>query len=204
MHRPHAGPARRAAGLRLGRRAPEQKEGTEKEGSYIFSSRGITPDYTWQDVLRHPTLSMASQIADTIIELYKEHEINEAFVVYTEYVSASLQKAVCRRLLPLLRRDFLDIEYEYKYTAQPIYEPSIKSVFENLVTHYVTGFMYDVFMQSAASENTARMNAMQSATKNADEMISDLSRQVNAVRQLTVTNEITEIAAGTQLSQAKE
>ena len=60
-------------------------------------------------------------------------------------------------------------------------------------------FMYDVFMQSAVSENIARMNAMQNATKNADEMIETLSQELNAARQLQITNEITEIAAATEL-----
>jgi F-type H+-transporting ATPase subunit gamma len=80
-----------------------------------------------------------------------------------------------------------------------IYEPSIESVFEHIVYQYVTGFMYDVFMQSAVSENIARMNAMQNATKNADEMIETLSQELNAARQLQITNEITEIAAATEL-----
>ena len=80
-----------------------------------------------------------------------------------------------------------------------IYEPSVEVVFEQIVYQYVTGFMYDVFMQSAVSENIARMNAMQSATKNADEMIESLSKELNAARQLQITNEITEIAAATEL-----
>jgi F-type H+-transporting ATPase subunit gamma len=59
--------------------------------------------------------------------------------------------------------------------------------------------MYDVFMQSAVCENIARMNAMQNATKNADEMIENLSKELNAARQLQITNEITEIAAATEM-----
>ena len=97
--------------------------------------------------------------------------------------------------MPLLRRDYTDVNYEYNYQAQAIYEPSIEKVFEHLVYQYITGFMYDVFMQSSASENIARMTAMQNATRNADEMTAALSAQLNAARQLQITNEITEIAA---------
>ena len=117
------------------------------------------------------------------------------YIVYTEFVNSSVQTPKCVRLLPLLRRDYTDVSYEYNYQAQAIYEPSIEKVFEHLVYQYITGFMYDVFMQSSASENIARMTAMQNATRNADEMTAALSAQLNAARQLQITNEITEIAA---------
>lgn len=171
-------------------------------GNSMFDNIGIKPDYNWSDVLTHPSLSMADEISKTIIDLYKEHEINEAFVIFTEYKSQSVQTPVCQRILPLLRRDFEDIEYEYKYVTFPIYEPSIDEVFNLMVPQYIMGFMYDVFMQSAASENSARMRAMQNATDNADEMIEDLSAKINAERQLAITNEILEISAATDISGA--
>ena len=102
-------------------------------------------------------------------------------------------------MLPLLRRDFDDVEYENKYTADVLYEPDLQTVFDRMVPQYIIGMMYDIMMQSAASENAARMTAMQNATKNADEMIADLSRKINAARQLMITNEITEIAAATNI-----
>ena len=168
-------------------------------GTSQLALKGFNPTYKKQNILQQPKLETSMEVASAIIELYKEHEVNEAFVVYTEYESASVQRPVCRRLLPLLRRDFANIEYECKYTAYPIYEPSEATVFENLVLHYVTGFMYDVFMQSAASENCARMEAMQNATENADGMIAELSAQINAERQLAITNEITEISAAANI-----
>ncbi len=171
-------------------------------GTSLLSAKGLHPAYSKDSMLKVPTLDTAAEVARAIIELYRTHEVNEAFVVYTQYENAAVQKPVCRRLLPLLRRDFTDLEYEYKYTAYPIYEPDVSAVFENLVSHYVTGFMYDVFMQSAASENCARMGAMQSATENADGMIEELSAQINAERQLAITNEITEISAATDVEGA--
>ena len=74
-------------------------------------------------------------------------------------------------------------------------------MFDQMVPQYIVGMMYDVIMQSAASENAARMTAMQNATKNADKMTAKLSEQINAVRQLVITNEITEIAAATQVQE---
>ena len=71
-----------------------------------------------------------------------------------------------------------------------------------MVPQYIIGMMYDIMMQSAASENAARMTAMQNATKNADEMIAKLGAQINAARQLMITNEITEIAAAADIKGA--
>ena len=105
-------------------------------------------------------------------------------------------------MLPLLRRDFDDVEYENKYTADVLYEPDLQTVFDRMVPQYIIGMMYDIMMQSAASENAARMTAMQNATNNADEMIAKLSAQINAARQLIITNEITEIAAASDIKGA--
>lgn len=171
-------------------------------GTTMFENLGINPDYSWCDILSKPTLSMATRIAETIIELYTSHEVDEAFIVYTEYNKNGTLTPVCKRILPLLRRDFLDIEYDFKYNAYPIYEPSINEVFERLVPSYIASYMYDAFMQSAASENSARMKSMQSATDNADEMIDKLTKKINAERQLAITNEILEISAATDIKGA--
>lgn len=172
-------------------------------GTEIFENHGIKPAYKWYGASQKPTIYLARDAAEKITEFYENHIANEVFIVYTKYVNSAVQVPVCKRILPLLRRDFADIEYEYEYTAQPIYEPSAQKVFDQMVPNYLVGFMYDVFMQSATCENYARMNAMQNATKNADEMISKLSTEINAARQLEITNEITEIAAASEVSDTK-
>ncbi|MBO4468491.1 MAG: ATP synthase F1 subunit gamma [Clostridia bacterium] len=171
-------------------------------GTEMFENLGILPDYSWCDVLLRPSVSLASSIAETIIELYTEHEIDEAYIVYSEYNKNGNIVPVCKRVLPLLRRDFLDIEPVSKYDVLPIYEPSINEVFEKIVPSYLTSYMYDVFMQSAAAENSSRMKAMQNATENADKMIDELSAKINAERQLAITNEILEISAATNIKGA--
>lgn len=167
-------------------------------GDQMLRQKGIKPAYSWYGASQHPTLNLATRVAEQIIEIYQQGDYHVVYVVYTEYKNAAVQVPRCVRLLPLLRRDFLDLEYEFSYAAQIIYEPSIEQVFDHLVAQYITGFMYDVFMQSSASENIARMTAMQNATRNADEMIDQLSADLNAARQLQITNEITEIAAATE------
>ena len=172
------------------------------KGTEMFQSRGITPDYIEYGASQHPTLYSARALGEHITELYNNCSANEVYFVYTEYVSSSLQRPVCKRVLPLLRRDFADVEYENKYISDVIYEPDLQTVFDKIVPQYIIGLMYDIMMQSAASENAARMTAMLNATDNADKMIETLGARINAERQLAITNEITEIAAATELDGA--
>ncbi len=168
-------------------------------GDKMLREKGIVPVYSWYGASQHPTMNLASQVSEKLIGLYLTDDFHEVYVVYTEFQSGAVQIPKCVRLLPLLRRDFVDLESEGDKHAEMIFEPSIDVVFDQLVYQYVTGFMFDVFMQSAASENIARMNAMQNATRNADEMIKQLSTELNAARQLQITNEITEISAVTNM-----
>lgn len=167
-------------------------------GDKLFKNAGIEPRYSWYGASQHPTMNLAVQVAQQLIDLYLTDDCHEIFVIYTEYVNSSVQIPRCTRLMPLFKDDFTDVEYEYTYSANLIYEPSIEAVFDHLISQYVMGFMYNIFMQASASENIARMTAMQNATRNADEMISQLSTELNAARQLQITNEITEIAAAAQ------
>ena len=169
-------------------------------GTESFENRGIKPDFVHYGASQHPSLFFARHIAEQLVAAYDEHRVSEVYVVYTEYRNSATHPPVCERILPLLRRDYFDVEYEYQYTAEPIYEPSVEEVFAHTVPQYIIGLLYDILMQSSASENAARMTAMQSATKNADKMIDKLAREINAVRQLSITNEITEIAAATEIA----
>lgn len=172
------------------------------KGTEMFLSRGITPDGSWYGASQRPSIYLARLLGEQIVELYADRTVSEVYIVYTEYVNSAVQKPVCKRVLPLLRRDFADVEYENKYSAEVLYEPDMQTVFEQMVPQYVIGMIYDIIMQSSASENAARMTAMQNATKNADKMIASLTEQINSVRQLVITNEITEIAAASQVQGA--
>ena len=165
------------------------------KGTEQFVSRGIKPDDNWYGASQKPSLPLAQEISNQIIDLYDTSGVSEVYAIYTEYVNAGLQKPVCRRILPLLPEDFADIAPTENYDIPVLYEPDAETVYNEMVPQYVTGMVYDILMQSAASENAARMTAMQSAAKNADEMITGLTAQIHAARQTGITNEITEIAA---------
>ena len=89
-------------------------------------------------------------------------------------------------------------EREKKARVLTIYEPSVEAVFNKLIPQYMSGIIYGAVTSSVASELSSRRNAMQSANKNADEMIADLTLKYNRSRQSAITQEITEIVAGSE------
>ena len=131
-------------------------------------------------------------IAKTICKAYKEGRFDEIFVGYTNFVSVLSQTPATVQMLPLLRQ-----ETERKSGSSDIlYEPGSVEVFDAIVPEYLGGVLYGALCESRASEQAARRTAMDSATQNADEMIADLSLKFNRARQAAITQEITEIVAG--------
>ena len=163
------------------------------EGEAYLKARGLAPDRVLPGSSMHPDLQLAREIARALIDMYITDEVNEVYVIYTPYQAAG-RAPVCRRILPLMKADFLDMT-ERDAPDELLYEPSAEAVFEHLVPLYCSSLLYNILIQASASENAARMDAMQSATNNADKMIDELQSRMNAVRQLSITNEITEIAA---------
>lgn len=167
------------------------------EGEEYLKARGLTPDRVMPGSSMHPDLKLARDMARALIDMYITDEVNEVYVIYTPYKSVG-RAPVCFRLLPLLKSDFLDT-MKRDTPNELLYEPSAEAVFEHMVPLYCSSLLYHILMQASASENASRMDAMQSASSNADQMIEELQRKMNAVRQLTITNEITEIAAASGL-----
>lgn len=143
-------------------------------------------------------------MAELIINEYLEGEIEEVNIIYTEFISTLTQEVKVRRLLPLshdmIERDD-DVQTNWgKSNAQPAIQflPSANAVLENLIPMYLTTVIYGAITQSFASEQGARRTAMESATDNAKEMISNLELIYNRARQTAVTQEIAEIVGGVE------
>ena len=131
-------------------------------------------------------------IAKNLSKRYLSGEFQEVHVAYTNFVSVLSQTPGSLRLLPLVR------EQREKQGSIPVtlYEPGSEEVFEAIVPEYLGGILYGALCESRASEQAARRTAMDSATSNAEEMIADLSLKFNRARQAAITQEITEIVAG--------
>ena len=132
-------------------------------------------------------------IAKQLCKAYRAGEIDEIHIAYTNFVSVLSQTPATLRLLPLLRQE---TGREGTAVSDVIYEPDSTEVFEKIVPEYLGGILYGALCESRAAEQAARRTAMDSATQNADEMIADLSLKFNRARQAAITQEITEIVAG--------
>ncbi len=142
----------------------------------------------------HPVLTgdHARVVANTIVDWYKEKKIGTVRIIYTDYVSASSFEPVVLQLLPFGEEQPLDSRGEPRYN----YEPDQDSVLSTIVPMMVHNLIYGAILESYASEHSARMFAMKSATDNANELQKDLKLYYNRARQSAVTQEISEIVGG--------
>lgn len=138
----------------------------------------------------------ANRVAQTAMEAYKNGEVDEVNLVYTEFISALSQEPKIVKLLPVTI-DNTNTEKEVKKGKAAVqYLPSADAVLGYVLPKYVSGSVYGAIAESFASEQAARRTAMESATDNANEMISKLELVYNRVRQAAVTQEISEIVGG--------
>ena len=139
------------------------------------------------------TLGDCFSVAKNLCKQYLTGDFDQIHVAYTNFVSVLSQTPGCLRLLPLLRQT---TGREGTVRSDIIYEPNSEEVFDAIIPEYLGGVLYGALCESRASEQAARRTAMDSATQNAEEMIADLSLQFNRARQAAITQEITEIVAG--------
>ena len=129
-------------------------------------------------------------IAKQLSRAYLSGEYDEIFIGYTNFVSVLSQTPAILSMLPLVQSQ------SKAPTSDIIYEPDSTQVFEAIVPEYLGGILYGALCESRAAEQAARRTAMDAATQNAEEMIADLSLKFNQARQAAITQEITEIVAG--------
>ncbi|MBQ8569033.1 MAG: ATP synthase F1 subunit gamma [Oscillospiraceae bacterium] len=166
--------------MAIGKKSAEyfEKRGFDILGSYINIAEGIK-------------ISTAGSIADRLVEPYTKGEYERVELFYTNYVSPITQLAVTKPILPVeLKKELVTSK------ALPIYEPSAYAVFNSIVPKYITGIIFGAVVDSFASEQACRRSAMENASDNAEEMISDLSLKYNRARQASITQELTEIVSG--------
>ena len=132
-------------------------------------------------------------IAKMLCKAYLNGEFDEIRIGFTNFVSVLSQTPATMKMLPLLRKK---TGREGTASSDILYEPDSASVFNAIIPEYVGGILYGALCESRAAEQAARRTAMDSATQNADDMIADLSLKYNRARQAAITQEITEIVAG--------
>jgi F-type H+-transporting ATPase subunit gamma len=158
--------------------------------------RGIEPVLAFRDMSDKPTFADARAIAAHIIPRYEAGELDAAYIVFNRFKNVAEQKPETYQLLPIERRVMEAEEGEGGMHAEYLFEPSASEVLEHLLPTYVETLVYRALMESAAAEQGARRTAMKSATDNASEMITTLTRSYNRARQAAITTEIAEIVGG--------
>ena len=138
------------------------------------------------------SIEVAREIADSLIKDFIDEKIDGVYVVYNEFKSVIQQMVTVEKLLPLSRAAFDDASPPVDY----LYEPAAESLIGAMVPKHLDIQLFRMALESAASEQGARMTAMDSASRNAGELISALTLYANRVRQAAITKEIIEIVSG--------
>ena len=167
-----------------------------KKTGEFFRSHHIPQISLTYTQMQHVTVGDCIALSKEICRLFREGVYDRVYIAYTDFVSVLSQQPCIRQILPLKPP-----QKSPKPGQITLYEPSSETVFQTVIPEYVGGILYGGLRQSRASEHAARRNAMDAATKNADEMIEQLSLKYNRVRQAAITQEITEIIAGTKRSE---
>lgn len=162
----------------------------------------IKADYS--EVINEPLYKDAQEIGRDVLEAFSNNEIGEIYLVYTVFKNTVSQVPTCIKLLPISKDDMSQgdkaKEASEKSSVDDLtlmnYEPEAEEALNTIIPKYVNSLIYGALVEAVASENGARMQAMDSATNNAEDMISDLSLKYNRARQGAITQELTEIIAG--------
>ena len=145
----------------------------------------------------NPTYEKAREIGRALTRLFEEEEADEVYLVYNRFESALTQRPVVKRLLPVAPEED-DEDEEENGVSYMEYVPDAETVLKRLVPRYVETMVWQALLEGAAGEHGARMTAMKNATDNANDLVRDLTLQMNKARQAQITQEILEIVGGAE------
>jgi len=164
-----------------------------RKGVEYFKRRDVQINMVFKDILVDPNQDKASEIAEHAIRSFTDNGLDALFVVYNEFKSAMTQKVVIEQLLPIVPAP---VEETSSALTDFIYEPGKREILDSVIPGHVTVQILRMLLESVASEMGSRMSAMDSATKNAGELIGKLTLQYNRARQAAITKELIEIISG--------
>lgn len=197
-----------------------QEEGKQPD-LYIYGRRGTSYYHyrnrpikqSWEGDSDHPGVDIAESISRSLLDAYmkptEQGGVRELYIVFTEFVNMVVQKQRVLRMLPVelvrgsstdnadgaIVADSSDADLSEKEGVTPLYsfEPSVDKVLDAILPKYIQSRIHECLLTAAASETASRQNAMHTATENANNLIDDLTRKLNASRQASITQELTEI-----------
>ena len=169
-----------------------------KKGRDALLHKGFEVEGDFSEIVEEPLYKDAADITKVLLDDYESGKLSEIYVIYTNFKNTVVHDPVLLKLLPLSKEDLLQPETVENDGPKALmnYSPNEDEVLDAIIPKYISSVIYGGLMQSVASENGARMTAMDSATSNAEELIDKLGLQYNRARQGAITQELTEIVAG--------
>ncbi len=165
-----------------------------KKGREALEKQGYVMKDDYSNVINDPAYQDAIEISTKVLEEFKSGKIGEIYLAYTSFKNTVVHEPKLLKLLPVEIESSKPVRNE----ALMNYEPEEEEALEIIIPKYVTSIVYGALIEAVASENGARMQAMDAATSNAEEMIEKLSLLYNRARQGSITQELTEIIAGAE------
>lgn len=171
-------------------------------GRHYFEKRNIPIDITFNYTAQNPTMNRARHIAEKLVELFEQETLDEVYVIFTRMVNSMTVEPVSKKILPL-KEEHIEIRDKNSFYERAEFLPDAQTVFDKIVPDYVAGYIFGALIESYCSEHNARMMAMQTATEAASDMLRQLNIKYNRARQAAITQEITEVIAGSKAQKKK-
>ena len=170
-----------------------------KKGREFFAKRGFDVRFELVNIFTNLKYAHAQAIAREAVTAFTQGEVDSVHVVYNQFKNVLQQQVVVKEVLPIKPLDRGDTGGAVRERLPDyLYEPDPAQIFDSLIPRHVEVQFYLALLESAAAEHAARLTAMEAATKNASEMIADLTLYMNKVRQAKITGEIIEIVSGAE------
>ncbi len=163
-----------------------------RKGRDFFKRRGLPIMAEYVNIFSKLDYGHARDIAESIIQAYTQAEVDAVYIIYNEFKSVIQQRVVVEKVLPLGKIEIQGSEVQLDY----IFEEPPQEIFNRLLPRYVEIQIYRALLESAAAEHGARMASMDTASRNAGEMIDMLTLNMNRIRQAAITREIIEVVSG--------
>ena len=163
-----------------------------RKGKESLGKKGYHIAQDYSEVINEPIYRDAADITMELLDAFGQNRIGEIYLVYTSFKNTVTQIPTLKKLLPV---EMAEVS-EKADLALMNYEPNEDEVLDSIIPKYMSSLIYGALLEAVASENGARMTAMDSATNNAEDMIEELGLIYNRARQGSITQELTEIIAG--------
>ena len=166
-----------------------------KQAGKMLKSRKITPEFEFNDMLQASSYQQTKNLSQRLIDGFISGEYKRVYLVYNEFVNAAVQNVQSYQYLPF---SIPKIGEATRQSMDYFLEPDINSIIYALIPEMLHAMLFQVLLESQASEHGARMTSMHKATDNATELINDLQLSYNKARQGAITNEILEVTGGAE------